>query len=208
LQQILFFRELGFELKQIQKILGRGDFDRMIALSSHRQVLEKDLQRIQGLIKTIDKTMAHLKGTKKMKDRDMYHGFGKGKQADYEQYLINRFGDKVKDSMTECREKLKSWTKGDFEASSREFDEICKDLATLRSKRLKPSSPEVQKVIRRHYEWLKNYWTPQKESYINLGEGYTEFEWKKAFELHDAEHPKLAQFFAEGIKVFATSELS
>ena len=29
LQQILFFRELGFELKQIEKILGRGDFDKM-----------------------------------------------------------------------------------------------------------------------------------------------------------------------------------
>ncbi|MFZ0566324.1 MAG: MerR family transcriptional regulator [Chlamydiales bacterium] len=39
LQQILFFRELGFELKQIQKILNRSDFDKIIALSSHRKVL-------------------------------------------------------------------------------------------------------------------------------------------------------------------------
>lgn len=36
LQQILFFRELGFELKQIRKVLGRTDFDKMVALSSHR----------------------------------------------------------------------------------------------------------------------------------------------------------------------------
>ncbi|HEV8052077.1 MAG TPA: MerR family transcriptional regulator, partial [Parachlamydiaceae bacterium] len=36
LQQILFFRELGFELKQIQKLLARGDFDKIVALSSHR----------------------------------------------------------------------------------------------------------------------------------------------------------------------------
>lgn len=43
LQQILFFRELGFELKQIQKVLKRGDFDKIIALSSHRQVLQKKL---------------------------------------------------------------------------------------------------------------------------------------------------------------------
>ena len=28
LQQILFFRELGFELKKIRKVLGRGDFDK------------------------------------------------------------------------------------------------------------------------------------------------------------------------------------
>jgi DNA-binding transcriptional MerR regulator len=35
LQQILFFRELGFELKQIQRLLGRSDFDRAAALKSH-----------------------------------------------------------------------------------------------------------------------------------------------------------------------------
>jgi DNA-binding transcriptional MerR regulator len=45
LQQILFFRELGFELKQIQKVLGRKDFDKIGALCSHRQVLQKNLKR-------------------------------------------------------------------------------------------------------------------------------------------------------------------
>src|SRR5216110_4026409 len=48
LQQILFYRELGFELKQIQRILGRADFDKLAALQSHRKVLEKDLTRRTG----------------------------------------------------------------------------------------------------------------------------------------------------------------
>ena len=43
LQQILFFRELGFELKQIKKILGRSDFDKCAALETHRGVLVKQL---------------------------------------------------------------------------------------------------------------------------------------------------------------------
>src|SRR5579862_2315636 len=45
LQQILFFRELGLEIKQIQKTLGRGDFDKIAALSSHRRVLEQEVVR-------------------------------------------------------------------------------------------------------------------------------------------------------------------
>ena len=57
LQQILFFKELGFELKQIRKVLGRSDFDKMVALSSHRQVLKKNLEQTRKLIKTIDKTI-------------------------------------------------------------------------------------------------------------------------------------------------------
>src|SRR5579864_9155552 len=67
LQQILFYRELGFELKEIQRILGRADFEKLAALQSHRKVLEKDLRRKRRLIETIDKTIEHLKGLKKMK---------------------------------------------------------------------------------------------------------------------------------------------
>src|SRR6266498_4162453 len=43
LQQILFYRELGFELKEIKRILGRADFDKVAALESHRKVLQKNL---------------------------------------------------------------------------------------------------------------------------------------------------------------------
>lgn len=57
LQQILFFRELGFELKQIRKILERKDYDRVAALHSHKKNLQKDVERIRQLIKTIDETI-------------------------------------------------------------------------------------------------------------------------------------------------------
>jgi len=61
LQQILFYRELGFELKQIKRVLGRPSFDRIAALESHRKVLRKNLARTGKLIQTIDRTIEHLK---------------------------------------------------------------------------------------------------------------------------------------------------
>src|SRR4051812_34326148 len=75
LQQILFYRELGFELKQIKRILGRRDFEKVAALQSHRKVLEKNFVRTRQLIETIDKTIQHLKGKKKMKTEEMFAGF-------------------------------------------------------------------------------------------------------------------------------------
>src|SRR5439155_26887317 len=75
LQQILFYRELGFELKQIQRILGQADFEIVAALQSHRKALEKNLIRTRTLIETIDKTINHLKGKKKMKSEEMFAGF-------------------------------------------------------------------------------------------------------------------------------------
>ena len=94
LQQILFFRELGFELKEIQKVLGKKDFDKIAALGSHRQVLHKNVKRTKELIQTIDKTIEHLKGTRKMKEEEFYDGFiTKEKQAEYVTYLKNRLGE-------------------------------------------------------------------------------------------------------------------
>ncbi len=208
LQQILFFRELGFELKQIEAILKRSDFNKIVALSAHRKVLEKNVERTKKLIKTIDKTIEHLKGVKKMKESEIYLGFNKEKQNEYQKYLINRFGEDANSSMEETLVNFKNLSKEDFEKSKEEWNNICKDLAKQLKKQASADSSEVQKIIRRHYEWLTGYWTPDRSSYINLGEQYIGFEWKEAFEANDSNHPQLARFLAEGIKIYAEKELS
>jgi DNA-binding transcriptional MerR regulator len=89
LQQVMFYRELGFELKRIKRILGRRDFEKVAALESHRQVLRKNLERTRRLIETIDQTIEHLKGTRKMKSEEMFAGFSVAAGA-------GRSGERVK----------------------------------------------------------------------------------------------------------------
>lgn len=75
LQQILFFKELGFSLKQIEKVLGRNDFDQLAALYSHKKALTNEWEKIGQLLKTVDKTIKHIQGKKKMKDKEMFDSF-------------------------------------------------------------------------------------------------------------------------------------
>lgn len=75
LQQILFYRELGFELKRIPGLLGRTKSKRLAALRSHRKTLEAEQTRLRTLIGTIDKTIHHLQGATKMKSEEMFEGF-------------------------------------------------------------------------------------------------------------------------------------
>jgi DNA-binding transcriptional MerR regulator len=75
LQQILFYRELGFELKQIKRILGQADFEKLASLQSHREVLEENVSHARKLLETIDKTIKHLSGKRKMKAEEMFIGF-------------------------------------------------------------------------------------------------------------------------------------
>jgi len=205
LQQILFYRELGFELKQIKRILGRSDFDKVAALESHRKVLKKNLARTRQLVATIDKTIEHLKGKKKMKSQEMFVGFSPEVQAKHEQYLIDRFGEGMKEGIAQSRQKVKNWTKADWERSGNAFNTICQDAVALMDRKLLAESPEVQRVIRRHYEWLKQFWTPTRESYVGHSCLITDSELRKAYESH---HAHLADFMAEAMKVFAEKELS
>src|SRR5260370_38066954 len=54
LQQIVFYRELGFELKRIKEILSQGEFEKIAALKSHRHVLRKNAARTRTPFHTID----------------------------------------------------------------------------------------------------------------------------------------------------------
>jgi len=89
LQQILFYRELGIELKQIKRILSRADFEKVAALESHREVLREDVSRTRRLLQTIERTLEHLKGTRKMKGEEMFAGFSVAAGTD-------RFDEKIK----------------------------------------------------------------------------------------------------------------
>jgi len=204
LQQILFFRELGFELKQIQNILGKGDFDKVATLHSHRKVLQTNIARTKELIKTIDKTINHLSGQKKMKDPEIYHGFSKEKQEQYEKQIIERFGEQGKVHTEECRQNVKKWSKSDWDRSKKEFAEICTELAVMMKKNLSADSKEVQSVIRRHYQWLKQFWTPTRESYPGHGKFIADSELGEAYKVY---HPQMPEFIAAAIQVFADREM-
>jgi DNA-binding transcriptional MerR regulator len=89
LQQILFYRELGFALKDVRRIVTRRGFEKTRALQSHRALLERKLARTQTLIATIDRTVGHLKGRKRVKNEALFEGFRVAAGA-------ARFGDRVR----------------------------------------------------------------------------------------------------------------
>lgn len=203
LQQILFFREIGFELKQIQKVLERSDFDQLVALTSHRQVLCKNMEITKKLIKTIDKSMEHLKGKRKMKESDLFSGFSKQQQAEYERQIIERFGEQGKAYIEESKQK--KWSKADEEKFKNEFVGICKELTKLLEKECSPHSKEVQSAILKHYAWIKNFWTPSKKTYAAHSELIVKTDLRKAYEVY---HPRMPEFAAEAIRIFANKELN
>ena len=63
MQQILFYRELDFPLKEIRDILADPQYDKQEALRRQRQLLLLKRERLDGLLELLD---ANLKGERTM----------------------------------------------------------------------------------------------------------------------------------------------
>jgi DNA-binding transcriptional MerR regulator len=206
LQQILFFRELGFKLSDIQKVLSSNDFDKIKALTLHKDTLESNVSRMNMLIQTIDKTILHLRGKQIMTDKDLYFGFDMAKQKEYEQYLVKYHGTVAEDLIHESKKRTQSWNKKDWDTVKREGNEIYAALADCINQELGPRSDKVQILIHQHYQMTERFYTASKEVYTGLAQLYCEHTgFRKFFEVH---HPKLTEFISEAMRVYAQKNLS
>ena len=203
LQQILFYRELGMPLSEIQGIINSDNFDKIEALQSHKKILEQGLDRSQQMIQTIDKTISHLRGKEKMKDEELYYGFDSEKQKAHEKTLVEK-GIVTQEFLDESNKKTKNWSDKEKNAFIVDMEKIMDELIAALEKKSSPSSSEVQALMRRHYTWLELTWTPTKDSYIGLADLYQTPDFRV---FYDRRHPELLAFMIQAMQVFAEREL-
>lgn len=209
LQQVLFYRELGFELAEIQRIVADPKFDKVAALRSHRERLGKEAERTHALIRTIDKTLAHLEKEAPMKEDEIYKGFNAKKLDEYVQWTRNRFGDKAatsyKQGVLDWKAKNPNWSDEESEKVKQAYDDLHRGFTDFLQNGLPPDSTEVQSLMARHFQVVLQFWTPSKKAYIDLGQVYCEHpDYRK---LYDGYHPKLAEYLAAAMKIYAEQEL-
>jgi len=205
LQQILFFKELGFTLSDIQKLLSQNDFDHIKALRAHRKVLEEDIIRKNNLIATIDKTIQHLGGKNTMKKEELYYGFDSKRQKEYEQYIVQYHGLPSENLLIESKKRTVKWDKNEWSKVKNEGDEIHKALASAIEQGLSANSDEVQAIIQRHYEITQRFYDVSRQVYTGLADLYVQHpDFKKFF---DAYHPKMIVFIGEAMRFYADKNL-
>lgn len=182
LQQILFFRELGFPLKKIKELLTSPTFDRQEAFELQRKMLIAKRRQLDGMIQTIEKTIQNGKGELVMTKEEKFEGFDFSKNP-YEQEARERWGDKAVDEATkkaaqygpELEEKMNG---------------IYIKLAGLRH--LPPESPQAQAGIEQWFTFLNKIGTYSLEAFASLGQMYVD----------DERFRKNIDQFGEGLAVF------
>ena len=195
LQQILFYRELGFPLKEIKRVMQEPGFDLIRALESHRKELTQRADRVQQLLKTIDKTIANLKNNVTMKDKELYEGFSPEEVKKMRAEVVDRWGEK---QLLETEERIRQLGKDGWQDHKKKGQEITRLLADLMD--LAPEHAQVQQAIALYHKHLNFYYEVSKERYRALGKMYTEDDRFKAH--YEKFRPGLADYIHQAINVY------
>lgn len=170
LQQILFFKELDFNLQEIKNIVDSPDFDRKKALEAHKNLLMEKKTRLEKLIESVDKTMEAIEGGREMSKKEMFDGFDmteieKHKEK-YAEETKEKYGES--DAYKESKRKTSKYSKEDWARIMIKNEEINKKIIANMDKG--PADPIVQEGVaelRQHI--TDSYYNCTLEIFSGLG---------------------------------------
>lgn len=166
LQQILFFRELDFPLKEIRSILESPSFNAREALQSHRRMLILERDRLDGLIRLADQT---LKGENVMSFEEFDHSRIDDERQKYAEEAKERWGGT--DAYRESERRTAVYKQDDWNRVNGEAEQLYRAFAENLSKQ--PDDPAVQALVRQWQEYItRNFYCCTDEILAGLGQMY------------------------------------
>lgn len=166
LQQIMFFRELEFPLKEISEIMNSPDYDREEALRRHRKVLLMKQARLGELIKLTEKL---LNGDDKMSFKEFDATEIENEQKKYAQEVKERWGGTA--AYAEYEKKAEKGGRERSEQIAEEANEIFKAFAAAKGG--EPAGEELQTLVERWRAHItKNYYECTVQILAGLGQMY------------------------------------
>ena len=197
LQEVLFFRELGFGLEEIGRILADDHYDRAGALARQRVLLEAKTEHLLALIDSVDTAMrAEREGTP-MTNEDMLGVFGDFDPAEYEAEAEERWGDS--DAFKQSARRTAGYGKAEWEQISRESAEIDRAFVALMETGADPGSAEAMALAERHRAHItKWFYDCTPEIHAGLGQMY----------LADERFRQRYEEIAEGLAAFLSEAIA
>lgn len=198
LQTILFYRYLGFPLKQIKELLTQEESEISAHLKRQLALMQEEKQRILTLISTLEKTIESRKRRTTMQVEEKFAGFTYRDGQKYRQAAIDMYGK-------EAVERSDERQKGKEQALIGGFNEIFSAFSANMSEGLSPASDENTALAERLHEHICRYsFDCSMEAFLSIGRGYAENEeFRKNL---DKFGPGTAQYACDAISRYASEK--
>ena len=162
MQEILFYRELDFSLKSIDKILSSPDYDREKALMHQKQLLILKKERLERIIDAIDSAGKE--------DIDM-EIFDNSEIEKYKSEVKDKWGET--EAYSEYTQKAKDYSAQKVRDLGEGMNSIMAEFAEHLKIGYEPCGNEVQLLVKKLQSYItENFYTCNCEILAGLGQMY------------------------------------
>ena len=200
LQQILFYRERGFDLKTIRHLLCAEDYDVVRTLEEHLLELERQRDRMNSLISLVERSIRAVKGEENMSDKEKFEAFKeravRENEEKYGSELREKYGDEAVDA---SQKKILGMSEEDYERFQNLSREVLERLQAAVLDGVSPDSDEAGRIVMLHKEWLGMTWKKYtQEAHRAMANLYISDERFKLY--YDREVPGWAELLQKAIE--------
>ncbi len=194
MQEILFYRELDFQLKSILEILSSPDYDKQKALVEQRKLLELKKKRLERIIDALDGATKGMITMIAFNNSDYETA-----RKQYEVEVKQRWGET--EAYKEHAEKTADYSKDKRQEVNDGLMVIFTKFAERKKNGNTADSNEAQSLVKELQDYItENYYTCTKEILAGLGQMYVADErFKQSI---DKNGEGTAEFVSKAIEIY------
>ncbi|KEF06212.1 MULTISPECIES: MerR family transcriptional regulator [Streptomyces] len=196
LQQIMFYRELGFPLDEVAALLDDPDADPQEHLRRQHALLSARIGKLQAMATAVEHAMEARKMGVNLTPEEKFEVFGDFDPDDYAGEVRERWGGT--EAYKESQRRTAAYTKEDWKRLTEEFDAIHRKMADTMASGLPADSAEAMDVAEEHRRFISSgYYDCSYEMHTGLGEMYVADERFTA--TYEAIRPGLAVYMRDAM---------
>ncbi|MFF1378273.1 MerR family transcriptional regulator [Streptomyces sp. NPDC058308] len=196
LQQILFYRELGFPLDAVSALLDDPDTDPRDHLRRQHGLLTARIRKLQEMAAAVETAMEAKKMGINLTPEEKFEVFGDHDPDQYAEEVERRWGDT--EAYRESQRRSASYTKDDWKRINDELNAVHARVGDLLAQGVDAGSEQAMDAAEEHRRFISaNHYECSHELHGCLGEMYVSDERFTAF--YEAIRPGLAVYLRDAI---------
>ena len=208
LQQILFYRKLGLNLKQIQEIFTHPQFDHAATLENQKKLVFKKISELKLQIKKIEQSLKLLEQLKTMTPKDAI----KSKESLMNSYIDQKFDsestEQRKQAENEIKKTIENWRwVEDWMPYLARGREIWAEFDELYEKGIKSEAPEALAVAEKQFNYVEEVKKQTKKEFLQSAELLRDPNYRELSGLNAAVRDEVACYMADAMEYFANNNL-
>jgi len=196
LQQILFYRELGFPLEEVAALLDDPDADPRAHLRRQHELLTARIEKLRKMAAAVEQAMEARTMGINLTPEEKFEVFGDFDPDQHEEEARERWGDT--DAYRQSQRKAASYTKEDWQRIQAESDELTRRFVALMEAGEPADSEAAMDAAEDHRRGIcRNHYECSHEMHTCLGEMFVDDE--RFTRNIDKARPGLARYLRDAI---------